>query len=432
MRRCVTESIAASIDRANQKTIMTETELRIRYEAHGQGHVFAYFDSLSETEKIEFLTQLACIQVEQIRALLESASNDPAESSKSTIQPFNGAVACSSDVETMKQSRAIGMDSISQRKVAALVLAGGQGTRLGFSGPKGMYDIGLPSKRTLFELVSLRLLKLSKLASSTIPFYVMTSPWNHDKTRAYFEANDNFGLASVFFFQQGMLPCLTTEGKIILETAGQVAMAPDGNGGIYPALESSGALDDMEQRKIEYLHIFSSDNALVLPADPVFVGYCIHNNVECGNKSVWKSHAQEQVGVVAQRNGKPCIVEYSEITKNMAEFTTENGTLLLYGAGNICNHFYKVSFIRNSILPNMKNLYHLARKKIPHYNGTTTITLLQSHRRPKTMESSLKHLYLTFSFLPNVPFASWKWSDAKNLLPSRTSRATIVRIRRGL
>ena len=202
----------------------------------------------------------------------------------------------------------------------------------------------------------------------------MTSPLNHDETRAYFEANDNFGLASVFFFQQGMLvPCLTTEGKIIVETAGQVAMAPDGNGGIYPALKLSGALDDMEQRKIEYLHIFSIDNTLVLPADPVFVGYCIHNNVECGNKSVWKSHAQEQVGVVAQRNGKPCIVEYSEITKNMAESTTENGTLL-YGAGNICNHFYKVSFIRNSILPNMKNLYHLARKKIPHYNGTTTIT----------------------------------------------------------
>ena len=99
LRRCDTESIAASIDRADQKTIMTETELRSRYEAHGKGHVFAYFDSLSETEKIEFLTQLACIQVEQIRALLESASNDPAESSKSTIQPFNGAVACSSVVE---------------------------------------------------------------------------------------------------------------------------------------------------------------------------------------------------------------------------------------------------------------------------------------------------------------------------------------------
>ena len=115
----------------------------------------------------------------------------------------------------------------------------------------------------------------------------MTSPLNHDETRAYFEANDNFGLASVFFFQQGMLvPCLTTEGKIIVETAGQVAMAPDGNGGIYPALKLSGALDDMEQRKIEYLHIFSIDNTLVLPADPVFVGYCIHNNVECGNKSV--------------------------------------------------------------------------------------------------------------------------------------------------
>ena len=110
-----------------------------------------------------------------------------------------------------------------------------------------------------------------------------------------------------------------------MESPYEVAMAPDGNGGIYPSLQLSGALDNMKNRGIEYLHVFSIDNALSKPADPIFIGYCVNNNADCGNKVVWKSHPHEAVGVVAMRNNKPCIVEYSEITKEMAERTDENG-----------------------------------------------------------------------------------------------------------
>uniref|UniRef100_A0A7S2YGQ1 UDP-N-acetylglucosamine diphosphorylase n=1 Tax=Entomoneis paludosa TaxID=265537 RepID=A0A7S2YGQ1_9STRA len=203
----------------------------------------------------------------------------------------------------------------------------------------------------------------------------MTSPINHKATAAYFEEKDYFGLgkANVFFFEQGMLPCVTEEGKIIMETAGKVSMAPDGNGGIYPSLLSSGALDDMEKsRGTKYLHVFSIDNALVKPADPGFLGFCLEQGADCGNKSTWKSHAHEKVGVVALRAGEPCVVEYSEITQEMAERTDDQGRLV-FGAGNICNHFYTLDFLRNTVLPNMGNLYHIAKKKIPYFDGQTTV-----------------------------------------------------------
>jgi len=359
----------------------TEEEQRRRYEEAGQGQVFQFIEKLSDAEKEALIESLACIKVENLSALLESARNAPTPDA-STIQPFRGAVARSSDDASMVNTwRDEGMKSISGGKVAALVLAGGQGTRLGFSGPKGMFDIGLPSHRTLFQLMAERIRKLSLLAtggtdSTVIPFYIMTSPLNHDGTESFFRDNNYFGLGSgnVFLFRQGMLPCLTAEGKIIMEAAGKIAMAPDGNGGIYPSLQSSGALVDMSSRGVEYLHVYSIDNALVKPADPVFIGYCISVKADCGNKVVWKAHAHEKVGVVASRGEKPCIVEYSEITEEMAE-KRDDKDRLVYGAANICNHFYTLDFIQNTILPNMGDLYHLAHKKIPFFDADKSATV---------------------------------------------------------
>lgn len=240
-----------------------------------------------------------------------------------------------------------------------------------------MYDILLPSGRTLFRVISERISKLLSLSgapASSLPFYIMTSPVNHNRTVDYFEANDYFGLGreNVIMFQQGMLPCLTEEGKIIMETASRVSMAPDGNGGVYHSLQSSGALQSMKERGVEYLHVFSIDNALVKPADPVFVGYCIEQRADCGIKAVCKAHAHEKVGVVALQGGSPRIIEYSEMTPQMAEQTDAKG-MLVYGAANICNHFYTLEFIEHTILPNVGYLYHIAYKKIPYWNGLETV-----------------------------------------------------------
>ncbi|GKY99469.1 hypothetical protein MPSEU_000901200 [Mayamaea pseudoterrestris] len=239
-----------------------------------------------------------------------------------------------------------------------------------------MYDIGLPSGRTLFQLIAERIRKVTSLCNAlTLPLYIMTSPANHQMTLDYFTANNFFelGVDNVFLFQQGMLPCLTEEGKIIMETASRVSMAPDGNGGLYTSLQSSGAVANMRARGIEFLHVFSIDNALVKPADPVFVGYCIQQQADCGNKVVWKADPYEKVGVVALHNGKSRIVEYSEMTDEVASQMDDTGKLI-YGAGNICNHFYTLDFVQDVILPNMGALYHIARKKIPFWNGRETVT----------------------------------------------------------
>jgi UDP-N-acetylglucosamine/UDP-N-acetylgalactosamine diphosphorylase len=319
---------------------MNYDEIYSRYQNAGQEHVFQYYDTIpSNSEKQAFLQQLNDIPVEQLPSLLSMAQQSSSLSSNDTIQPFTGNIGRSSINDTTQKEEWYqrGIQAIANGEVAALVLAGGQGTRLGYAGPKGMYQIGLPSQKSLFQLISERIYKLNQLArditttnntnaptttTNQIPFYIMTSPLNHDETVSYFVNQNyfNLGQENVFFFQQGMLPCLTTDGgKIILESRSCVAMAPDGNGGIYPSLQSSGALQHMQDRHIQYLHVFSIDNALVKPADPIFIGYCIVNHADCGNKVVWKSHPHEAVGVMAVRNNRPCIVEYSEITKEMAE-----------------------------------------------------------------------------------------------------------------
>lgn len=372
-----------------------EEEQIQRYHAAEQSQVLKYLPNLTNDEKTALLLQLKSIDVESLPTLLKSAkrsmktSTDGANDSlNESFTPYSGQVGSSSDKELTQSCRRIGMKAIASNQVAAIVLAGGQGTRLGFDGPKGMYSIGLPSNRSLFQLVAERLLKLTQLAAQErnanhnveganytiseatkvrVPLYVMTSPMNDRETREYFQRNHYFGLDSVdvSFFKQGVMPCLSPDGKILMETQYQCAMAPNGNGGVYYALDSEGVLDDMEGRGIKYLHVFSIDNALARPADPAFVGYCILRKSDCGNKVIWKSCPEEKVGVMARKRGKICVVEYSDLDKQLSHLVDDSTGKLAFGAGNICNHFFTLTFIRNVIMPQLSNMYHVAEKKIP-------------------------------------------------------------------
>ena len=372
-----------------------EVETRERYEKVGQGHVLKYISELSEEEKMTLLAQLRVIPVEKLDGFLRAASEDQEHvSSSNDITPFSKQVGRFTNKEASQEAYAVGIECIGRGEVAALVLAGGQGTRLGFSGPKGMYNIGLPSGRSLFQLISERILKLRTLAGhdpenvAPLPFYIMTSPMNHVETVHFFELNDFFGLPrdDVNFFEQGMLPCLTEDGMIIMENACKVAMAPDGNGGIFSSLHNSGMLADMEKRGIKHLHVFSIDNALTKPADPVFIGHCISQNADCGNKVVWKAGADEKVGVIAEKQGRPCVVEYSDITKEMAESVDQNNRLL-FGAGNICNHYFTLAFLKDVVLPKLGNMYHIARKKIPYYDEESRSTVAPCSNNGIKLES---------------------------------------------
>ncbi|KAJ9054171.1 UDP-N-acetylglucosamine pyrophosphorylase [Entomophthora muscae] len=270
--------------------------------------------------------------------------------------------------------RKIGMDLISKNKVAVLLLAGGQGTRLGSSAPKGCYNIGLPSGKSLFQLQAERIRRLEALAQANssskvvIPWYIMTSGPTRSATEEFFKSNNYFGFHpdNVVFFNQGTLPCLTNDGKIILEDKSKVAVAPDGNGGIYPALRKEGIITNMSQRGIEYIHSYCVDNCLVRVADPVFIGYSVSKGAECGAKVVPKVSPTESVGVICVKNQKFSVVEYSEITEEMAHRTDSNTGKLSFAAANICNHFYTLPFLQRMEAVEKELEYHIAHKKIKY------------------------------------------------------------------
>lgn len=386
------------------ETAAVPAELRASYAAHGQDHVFKYVDSgvVKGEEQINaLLAQLRDIDPARINELHVSttAAPEPSETSPQSnleMEPITSFGSLeSASTEDKDRWFASGLKAVAEGKVAVVVLSGGQGTRLGFDGPKGMYDIGLPSGKTLFQLQAERLLRVCSLASAAaagkevrVPWYIMTSPLNDAATRKFFSSNHYFGMpeSDVFFFAQGTLPCMTREGKIILESTSRVAMAPDGNGGIYPALQQRGALEDMRKRGVEHLHVFSIDNALVRVADPHFLGYCVENGADCGNKSVWKSTPEEKVGIVVKRGGKPCVVEYSEMEPEACELRDANGKLV-FGAGNICNHYFSRAFLEDTVLPSMANMYHVAHKKIPAADGEAGETKKPSENNGIKLES---------------------------------------------
>jgi len=273
--------------------------------------------------------------------------------------------------------------------VAVLTLAGGQGTRLGFDKPKGMYNLHLPSNKTLFHLQADRIHGLRKAAAThagvlpaavAVPWVIMTSPMTHQDTLQCFKDNSYFGMSedSVLFFSQGTLPCLTPQGKIMLQDASTVAEAPDGNGGIYRALHLSGTYSRLAALGVQHVHVFAVDNALVKVGDPIFTGYCASTAAEVGAKVCLKAHAHEKVGVLCRRQGKFAVVEYSDMPDSAKEATNADGSLR-FSAGNLCIHYYSMAFLGSKATPAaLPKVYHVARKAIPHAHPDTGATVPKS------------------------------------------------------
>ncbi|EIN13928.1 UDP-N-acetylglucosamine diphosphorylase [Punctularia strigosozonata HHB-11173 SS5] len=374
---------------------MSYDQLLKRYEAAGQGHLLDFWPKLSQTEQAALAAQLEALDIDRVNRIYKRAVDaekelaDPAHAAE-TIEPlpedaFETAVG---QLEKEKSWREIGLKAIANGQVAVLLMAGGQGTRLGSSAPKGCYDIGLPSHKSLFQYQAERIARLQVVAqeecgkekgSVIIPWYIMTSGPTRKETEGFFTKHSYFGLdpKHVIFFEQGTLPCLTMEGKVLLETPSRVAVAPDGNGGLYAATtapispsNSSTVLSDLKERKIQYIHAYCVDNCLVRVADPVFLGYCIGKQADCAAKVVPKAYATESVGVVARRGQKFSVVEYSEITKEQAERRDAAGELA-FRAANIANHFYTTSFLDSVETFEDQLAFHIARKKIPYVDLQT-------------------------------------------------------------
>jgi UDP-N-acetylglucosamine/UDP-N-acetylgalactosamine diphosphorylase len=368
-------------------------ELKEKYTKAKQEQVFAFYDSLSVAEKAALYEQLSGFDPEYINTITDRALNPPKAKDadkESGLEPLPDSATASildskpEDIEKWYQS---GLDLIAENKVAVVLMAGGQGTRLGSSAPKGCFDIGLPSSKSLFQIQAERIRKIEQLARKkaglgadkkvVVPWYVMTSGPTRGPTEKYFHESSYFGLEkdNVMIFEQGVLPCISNDGKILLESKGRVAVAPDGNGGIYQALVTSSVMGDLRKRGIEHVHAYCVDNCLVKVADPVFIGFSASKDVDIATKVVRKRNATESVGLILLKNGRPDVVEYSEIDKETAEANdAKQPDVLKFRAGNIVNHYYSFRFLESIPEWAHKLPHHVARKKIPYIDtekGTT-------------------------------------------------------------
>uniref|UniRef100_A0A1Y1KQ16 UDP-N-acetylglucosamine diphosphorylase n=1 Tax=Photinus pyralis TaxID=7054 RepID=A0A1Y1KQ16_PHOPY len=357
----------------------TYNKFKTRLEHTNQIHLLQFWEELTNEQRNDFAIQLETIDFEEVNHLFQNAMASLEEDSAKIdnrmkpIPPSQFESEENSHPETLERYRNIGYEEISKGHVGVLLLAGGQGTRLGVTYPKGMYSVGLPSGKTLFQIQAERIRRVEDLASEytgkhgNITWYIMTSGPTEEATEHFLKSHNYFGLRpeNVVQFDQGLLPCFDLSGRIFLENKNKVALAPDGNGGIYRALRDKGILNDLQRRGIRHLHVHSVDNILVKVADPAFIGYCVDKNADCGAKVVRKSSPSEAVGVVCQVDGRFQVVEYSEITEETANLRDEEGNLV-FSAGSICNHYFSTNFLNEIAAKHLKKLkLHVAKKKIP-------------------------------------------------------------------
>ena len=278
---------------------MDEARLREYLNKYGQEHLIRFWPELTETEKELLYKDVMQTDLENVNRCFMQIKENSKEVSKSldalmmpVPEELTGSYAKSSK-EELRKYYLKGLEKVAANEVAVLLLAGGQGTRLGVDYPKGMYSVQLASNKTLYQLQAERILRLEQLAakefnkeSCVITWYIMTSEHTKEATRCFFARHNYFGLKSenVIFFQQCTLPCLTYEGKIILDSKFRLSRAPDGNGGLYRALLEQNVLDDLTKRCIKHIHVYCVDNILVKMADPIFIGFCIEKNANCAAK----------------------------------------------------------------------------------------------------------------------------------------------------
>ena len=368
----------------------------------GQEHVLAYWKKLNKKEREALLEQIAKIEPKDVKycqAALKKGGDriDSSKGKAPKVAELKGAA--------LKKAVAAGEREIAAGRVAALLVAGGQGSRLGYDGPKGCYSIGPITGAPLFYFHARKILARSIRYGAAIPWYIMTSEANNAATVKCFEENDYFGLNpdDVFFFTQGMWPGMTPEGKIILDAPGHVFMSPDGHGGLLAALKRSGALANMKRRGIRSVFYFQVDNPLVEVADPAFIGYHVSQKSEYSLKLCAKRDPFEKVGMPMQFGKTFRMVEYTEMTDEQCNRKAKDGRLyFLYGSPAI--HVFDRAFLDREASKAMP--LHLAFKKIP--------TVADGKVVKPAEPNGYKFEKFIFDILPNAKRAAFLAFDQKD------------------
>jgi len=357
--------------------MMTTDQLISAYRAAGQGQVFAFWDSLSPKAREELAAQAAEVDLAEVERLNKSLVFKSGGSAVNldglAPAPYERLPRNGGDAGHWAKAKAAGEEALRAGRVAAFTVAGGQGTRLGYDGPKGTFPVTPLRKKPLFQVFAEKIKAAGLRYGKPLHWFIMTSHANHEQTEKFFNENHHFGLdrARVHFFRQGRMPAVDFSGKILLETPGTLALSPDGHGGSLRALHRSGALDLMQKEGIDTISFFQVDNPLVRSIDPTFIGFHLQSRSEMSNKMVTKAYPEEKVGHFCVQQGKVIVVEYSDMPAAMQRETIADGSLL-YPAGSIAIHIIDREFARRLATggDGVALPFHRADKKIPTVDAT--------------------------------------------------------------
>ena len=339
-------------------TLNTVKSILIKY---NQQHLINFVGELTETQKTKLLNQILNIDFDEIFNLYdEFKDKDPNPTEE--IEPLKYVDKSALGANKIKQYTNTGIKAIKSGKVGVITLAGGQGSRLGFKGPKGTFLLETTPKKSLFEITCDYLTKYSKKYKIIIPWYIMTSTSNYFDTINFFEQNNffNYGRNNILFFTQENLPVIDINKKLVLSEIYRVNFASNGNGNVFKALKKANLIKDMEQKKLQWLFISGVDNVLLDPLDPVFIGYTISAKVDVSSKTLFKEDPLDKSWVFALKNKKPSIVDCENFTEQISEIKNKKGNYL-YRETNMLAHLFSLNAIKK--LSAIKLPYHRAFRK---------------------------------------------------------------------
>ena len=352
-------------------TQKTYEDIKKVLKKHRQGHLLAFWDQLDTAQKRNLLAQVQKLDLAKIDNWAANCIKKSAPAAISTdLVPASSYSPYPADPQKHKYAKALewGGELIKQGKVAAFVVAGGQGTRLGFDGPKGNFPISPVKNKTLFQIFAESIAAASQKYHTVCPWYIMTSPLNHAETIEIFCSNDYYGLddKNVFIFQQGTLPDFSSAGEILLAEKDRLSCSPDGHGGSLKALYRSGAIEDMKSRGVEFVSYFQVDNPLINIFDPLFIGLHALDEAEMSSKALIKNGPCEKVGNFCLVDGKVTVIEYSDFPDELAKKRKKPNGPLIFGLGSIAIHIISRAFVERLNAGGFSLPLHKAVKKIPH------------------------------------------------------------------
>lgn len=375
---------------------------------YGQEHVLAYYDELNDEEKLSLLSQIEEIDFSMFDVLKEKGT----AGKTGTVTPTEVLT-----LDTIKEYefayKVLGETAIQKGQLALVMLAGGQGTRLGFDGPKGTYNIGLTRDLYIFECQVKTILAVVNTLGRWIHLYIMTSDKNYDATTAFFAEHKYFGYNKeyIHFFKQELVPSVDFDGKILMESPSKIVLSPNGNGGWFSSMERAGLVEQLDKEGIRYINVFAVDNVLQKIADPVFLGAMMMEDYQSAGKVVKKADPYERVGVLCNLDGKPHIVEYYELTDDMRYEKNANGNYA-YNYGVILNYIFPVDQLK--VLLNEKMPLHAAKKVIPHMNEKKELVKPSEPNGYKFETLALDMLQFMNDCLPFEVVRDYEFAPIKN------------------